>query len=220
MDPHYTVDDLLIITVGELRDRVGKLPSARTQQIARELWRRLDQACSVREPWPRRFLQDKRSLFALAGPLGRPLLLELLRLLRTVNFNRILDSIATGRGASASILGPAAAPRGKEHISMQSAEVMHEQLESILAGRRRRPFRLRRNWICGSLLGLIALSLMLHLDWLGRQFALEWWRVPVMILLAGCAWSIWYRLTFWVREKMRILALYMAYTEIFIDQQR
>ncbi|MCB1218421.1 hypothetical protein KDL44_13610 [bacterium] len=218
MDPHYSADELEVITVRELKDRIPRLRTARAQQVAHELWRQADKVFTTSSPLPRRFLLDERSIAQVAGPLGRPLLLEMLMKLRNVRYERLLDHI--GRSDSGRELpDQLRRMRGKgRHLNLDIAWYMHLQMESIMAGKPETPFHVQRNLVCALILvavGFIAYSLRM---WLLMQFHQATWTVPAMLLAVGIIYGVWYRLTYWVIAKMRVLALFMAFTDEFVEE--
>lgn len=220
MDPYYTLDDLQIITANELRDRVSQIQNSRAQQVALELWRRMDDVFSTSDPGSRKFLLGPRCLYDLLGPLGRDLLLDKTRRLRSANFNRILDGIADpGRDnrLPAGLHGQRAQKR-KQHINLESAERLHVHLESVMQGGQRMPFHARRNLICAVLLLSMVAALYLQSGWMLQQLHDAFWTLPLLFIAIGIVYGIWYRLTFWVEDKARIMALYIAFTDQFIDQ--
>jgi hypothetical protein len=220
MDPYYTLDDLQIITANELRDRVSQIQNSRAQQVALELWRRMDVVFSTSDPGSRKFLLGPRCLYDLLGPLGRELLLDKTRRLRSVNFNRILDGIAdpTRDSRLPSGLNSPKPQKRKKHIYLESAERLHIHLESVLQGGQRMPFHQRRNLICTVLLASTAAALYLQSGWLLQQLHDAFWTLPLLLIGIGLVYGLWYRLTFWVEDKARIMALYIAFTDQFIDQ--
>ena len=219
MDPHYSADDLLIITVGELRGRVGQLKTARAQQVALELWRLMDEAFTVGEPRRRRFLEDEALLHDLLGPLGRGPLLALLRELRVVNFKEVLDGLTRRDDSHFRKDESYEKLRGRVHPNIAKARHLLTQLESVVKGDRRMPFHARRSWTCLLVILLIAGGLYINLGWLEQQMALGIWRIALLLILIGGAYGLWYRLTFWVIEKVRVMALYMAFTDQFMPEQ-
>ncbi|MCB1221758.1 MAG: hypothetical protein H7A35_14275 [Planctomycetales bacterium] len=219
MDPHYSADELEVITVRELKDRVRMLRTARAQQVAHELWRQAELVFTSTNPWPKRFLRNEEcTLHGLCGPLGRGLLLEMLVKLRKTNFQRLIDNIAQTEGSTPLTIGVKPKLRKGRHITIDTADFMHSQLESIMAGRPQTPFHVQRNLVCALFAVALGFGLYSARWWLLEQFGHAVWTVPALLLALGISYGIWYRLTYWVLAKMRILALYMAFTDQFLEQ--
>ena len=99
------------------------------------------------------------------------------------------------------------------HLTERNARKICE-----LAGKPETPFHVQRNLVCALILvavGFIAYSLRM---WLLMQFHQATWTVPAMLLAVGIIYGVWYRLTYWVIAKMRVLALFMAFTDEFVEE--